>query len=240
MRTFITPLVLISILAGAGCTTGVRVSYEPARLDLGPVETYRSGICATKTSVPKELTAKVEKSRSMDLPTAKSVFSLSGPSPPLPRKGNAKFKVQFRPERIGPVSTKFTIELTDPDVGYQGGKPAATVLIGRGICPTYDSDGDLATDENEEKLGTNPNLVDSDRDGLEDGQEDANANGVVDVTETSPMKKDTDGDTLDDGVEDANRNGKVDKKETDPRKRDTDGDGKDDNVDKHPRNPKKG
>lgn len=61
MRTFITPLVLISILAGAGCTTGVRVSYEPARLDLGPVETYRSGICATKTSVPKELTGKVDK-----------------------------------------------------------------------------------------------------------------------------------------------------------------------------------
>lgn len=76
--------------------------------------------------------------------------------------------------------------------------------------------------------------VDDDNDGLLDGVEDKNKNGVLDANETDPLNADTDGDTLPDGVEDANQNGFVDGFETDPKTDDTDGDGRTDNVDTCP------
>jgi MYXO-CTERM domain-containing protein len=68
-------------------------------------------------------------------------------------------------------------------------------------CVDEDDDGDDLSDVLEEMLGSNPRVKDTDGDGLGDGAEDANLNGVVDVDETSPIKKDTDGDGLSDGVE---------------------------------------
>jgi hypothetical protein len=50
-------------------------------------------------------------------------------------------------------------------------------------------------------LGSAALDLDSDDDGLADGTEDANRNGVVDPGETSPVNADTDGDGLSDGVE---------------------------------------
>ncbi|XXF76448.1 Ig-like domain-containing protein [Myxococcaceae bacterium GXIMD 01537] len=64
-----------------------------------------------------------------------------------------------------------------------------------------DTDGDGLTDSVEATLGTNPNDDDSDDDGVLDGNEDANHNGVVDAGETSPLLADTDGDGLADGTE---------------------------------------
>ena len=72
-----------------------------------------------------------------------------------------------------------------------------------------DSDGDGITDGLEDAnhnglkdLGeTDPRLVDSDNDGLEDGNEDANLNGLLDSNETSPSLADTDNDGLNDGLE---------------------------------------
>ena len=47
----------------------------------------------------------------------------------------------------------------------------------------------------------NPSPADSDCDGLKDGQEDQNHNGVVDAGETSPLNGDSDGDGILDGVD---------------------------------------
>ncbi len=52
-------------------------------------------------------------------------------------------------------------------------------------------------------LGTNPLAVDPDDDGLGDGAEDANRNGVIDYAEMNPASADSDGD----GVQDATERG---------------------------------
>ncbi|HEX8821267.1 MAG TPA: Ig-like domain-containing protein, partial [Archangium sp.] len=64
-----------------------------------------------------------------------------------------------------------------------------------------DTDGDGIPDSIETATGTSPTDADSDDDGILDGNEDANANGVVDAGETDPRKADTDGDGLQDGTE---------------------------------------
>ncbi|MGD9780976.1 MAG: LamG-like jellyroll fold domain-containing protein [Kiritimatiellia bacterium] len=64
-----------------------------------------------------------------------------------------------------------------------------------------DSDGDGLTDDEELLLGTSPVRIDSDFDGLFDGAEDADHDGVVDATETDPTNDDTDGDGMPDGWE---------------------------------------
>ncbi|MFL5357931.1 Ig-like domain-containing protein [Archangium sp.] len=64
-----------------------------------------------------------------------------------------------------------------------------------------DSDNDGIPDSIEKTTGTNPNDDDSDDDGILDGNEDKNANGLVDDGETDPRKADTDGDGLQDGTE---------------------------------------
>ncbi|NPA75088.1 MAG: hypothetical protein GXO25_03275, partial [Euryarchaeota archaeon] len=66
--------------------------------------------------------------------------------------------------------------------------------------------------------------ADSDGDGISDGLEDMNHNGIVDMNETSPYMVDTDGDGIPDGVEDRNMNGYLDAGETSPVEWDTDGD----------------
>ena len=64
-----------------------------------------------------------------------------------------------------------------------------------------DADGDDLTDHCESIAGTNSGIPDTDGDGLVDGEEDANGNGVVDVGETDPLNPDTDGDGFSDGHE---------------------------------------
>ncbi|HPE58902.1 MAG TPA: GEVED domain-containing protein [Thiolinea sp.] len=88
-----------------------------------------------------------------------------------------------------------------------------------------DLDGDGLTNAQEALLGTDPEDADTDNDGISDGIEDANQNGVVDAGETSPLDADSDDDGLSDGAEDANHNGTVDTGETDPLNADTDADG---------------
>jgi hypothetical protein len=88
-----------------------------------------------------------------------------------------------------------------------------------------DNDGDGIPDEIEKMTGTDPNDADSDNDGIMDGIEDANRNGVFELGETDPRKADTDRDGIADGVEDANHNGVKNAGETDPRMADTEGDG---------------
>ncbi len=83
-----------------------------------------------------------------------------------------------------------------------------------------DSDGDGIDDDVEVIGGTDPNDADTDDDGLEDGEEDVDHDGVVDPGETDPKDDDSDGDGLEDGIEVAIG--------TDPLDADTDGGGKPD------------
>ncbi|MGA1821575.1 MAG: right-handed parallel beta-helix repeat-containing protein [Thermoplasmatota archaeon] len=89
----------------------------------------------------------------------------------------------------------------------------------------YGFDGShLSNVETRRILVQNPWMEDDDGDGLSNGLEDANLNGLVDPGETDPMNPDTDGDGLIDGVEDSNGDGKVNEGETDPLNPDSDGD----------------
>jgi len=64
-----------------------------------------------------------------------------------------------------------------------------------------DTDHDGLTTILEETTCTDPNDADTDDDGIVDGAEDANHNGVVDPGETDPCNADTDGDGMPDGWE---------------------------------------
>lgn len=107
----------------------------------------------------------------------------------------------------------------------EDGSPIFGPLAGDGtfkifILPGVDSDGDGLTDAEEALLGTNPNLADTDNDGLDDGTE-------VDVADGSgcpdPLNPDSDGDNLLDGFEVFLG--------TNPCNADTDGDGIQDDID---------
>ena len=64
-----------------------------------------------------------------------------------------------------------------------------------------DSDNDGLQDSLEESGCTDPNDADTDDDGILDGVEDANHNGVLDAGETDPCDPDTDNDGIQDGTE---------------------------------------
>ena len=74
------------------------------------------------------------------------------------------------------------------------------VWYGEYVIP-IDSDGDCLSDEIEGLLGTNPHDLDTDDDGISDGNENSNHNGIVENDETDPTKVDTDGDGIQDGTE---------------------------------------
>jgi len=113
-------------------------------------------------------------------------------------------------------------------------RPATPYDMGADEVGDFDHDGLL--DPLEETTCTNHEDADSDVDGLIDGMEDFNHNGVVDPGETDPCDDDTDGDGILDGVEDANHNRVVDPGESDPLEEDTDGDGIPDGVEDANRN----
>ena len=143
----------------------------------------------------------------------------------------------FKPLKTGPFTAKMYMK------GAKD-KPWTTeevVLKGRGVCLQADSDSDGIANRYEDKNGNNvvdpgetdPTKKDSDGDGIEDGIEDKDRDGVL----LEPEDKNNNG-KLDEG-EDANNNGKLDPGETDPTKKDSDGDGKNDKQDKFPLDPKR-
>ena len=70
-----------------------------------------------------------------------------------------------------------------------------------GDSDLLDSDGDGLSDAQEDGMCTSPLDADTDDDGIFDGVEDANQNGVVDTGETNPCDPDSDGDGIQDGTE---------------------------------------
>lgn len=114
----------------------------------------------------------------------------------------------------------------------------------QGAC-SADRDCDGVADEEELRLGTDPDVCDTDEDGLSDGvetghiqPEDINGcHGLQAVGANykkphamDPLNPDSDGDGLNDGEEDVNANGWVDFEEPDPTIEDTDSDGVSDYV----------
>ncbi len=84
--------------------------------------------------------------------------------------------------------------------------PGFQVMLGGTLraSSSPDTDGDLILDLVEERSGCqNPNLTDSDGDGLSDSEEDNNRNGIHELAlnETSACNADTDGDKMSDGWE---------------------------------------
>ncbi len=105
-----------------------------------------------------------------------------------------------------------TVGETDDTKGGDGNNDDVVTDTGEVVDPgERDSDNDGLTNAEEAKLGTNPDVPDTDSDRLTDGDE-------VNVHETDPLDDDTDGDGLIDGDE-------VLDHKTDPLKADTDGDG---------------
>ena len=160
------------------------------------------------------------------------------------------------PDELGDTDMDFLRDCRDPDddndtfsdeielaCGFDpldaNDKPTATQAAdldedGLPNCSDPDDDGDNLSDVNEALHGTNPFVKDSDGDGLEDGAEDANDDGVVGPMETDPMKKDTDEDGLEDGEEaqlgtfgwnpDSDNDGLLDGAENEPNPLDDDSD----------------
>jgi len=110
---------------------------------------------------------------------------------------------------------------TDGDLVSDGIELCRTSNLDPGYCTTFVAAGTGCQP-------TDPVDVDSDGDGIHDGVEDADRDGVVDSSETDPNNADSDGDGMCDGPtrniagvcaggEDLNANGVVDTGETDPR-----------------------
>lgn len=137
----------------------------------------------------------------------------------------------FRP---GPVSGTETVSPCSPVLGIgPGGGMACTAEVD-GVMQTNpqvaDTDGDGLNDSYEAlTLLTDPTSVDTDSDGIDDGVEVNGAYGNPPQA-SDPRNNNTDGDQLDDGEEDKNGNGQVDANETDPTRSEDAGDFDNDGI----------
>jgi serine/threonine protein kinase len=132
----------------------------------------------------------------------------------------AALALLFNRDRLAPSEGTTTAGLV-PSEGTETAVAATeTLAAATGIAATAaiegDADGDGLSNQQEELLGTDPELPDSDGDGLTDGEE-------MLTIGSDPRKRDSDGDILLDGDE-------VNLYGTDPTQTDTDGDGMDDGI----------
>jgi len=127
--------------------------------------------------------------------------------------GNGDLKITFKLNNTWRVETVDTVgfvgEYASLEINPQG-LPAISYydrthgylrLAVASLTPPPDSDGDGVPDYLELANGTSEFDLDSDDDGLNDGEEDRNHNGLVESYETDPNNPDTDGDGIQDGTE---------------------------------------
>jgi len=155
------------------------------------------------------------------------------------------FEVKLSNSFLLDISAGYSFTFTD-DLNYYNNKDSKTKgandgywafgvgIIYSGESGSSDADADGLTRDQELKLGTNPDIADSDNDGIIDGLEinqyntdplkkDSDNDGLDDKAElkeysTNPNSKDTDKDNLSDGDE-------INKYNTDPLRTDSDFDG---------------
>ena len=171
------------------------------------------------------------------------------------------FKLMVRVE-MG-AQTVYDLEGVGTDGLFLLSFPLGNISTGLHVFTLWAFDGVHTSSPREVRLLVkNPEMVDSDGDGLPDSEEDRNGNGIwdpdlnetdlndpdtdgdglsdgieldrTDGNVTDPLNVDSDGDLIVDGVEDTNGNGRVDEGETDPNDPDTDGDGTIDGEDRFP------
>ena len=102
---------------------------------------------------------------------------------------------------IDPATGEFSGKAWGENIGWITFRSTGAVAFRVTTSWRGDTDGDGLTDDTEALLGTNPNDADTDDDGIADGVEDENQNGVVDAGETDPCNRDTDDDGIQDGTE---------------------------------------
>jgi len=135
-----------------------------------------------------------------------------------------------------------------PAVSFYNETHRRLEFMSASLTEPLDRDNDLLPDYLELYAGLDPLDMDFDDDGLGDGEEDANHNGLVEAGESDPRLFDSDGDGLSDGLEAGRTNGLTGSGEilgtnparfiadadpsttTDNHKRDSDADGLDDGV----------
>jgi|GEM_PF-3793988 len=107
-------------------------------------------------------------------------------------------------DTVGTVGQWASLALTSegmPSICYYDSSRGYLRLAVASLAPPLDSDNDNVPDYLEEEYGTGIMDIDSDDDGLSDGEEDLNHNGLVESYETDPNNSDTDGDGIQDGTE---------------------------------------
>lgn len=102
---------------------------------------------------------------------------------------------------IDPATGEFSGRAWGENIGWISFDYSGSVTYGVKTSWRGDSDGDGLTDDLENTIGTDSNDADTDDDGIMDGFEDINHNGVVDNGETDPRIVDTDNDGIQDGTE---------------------------------------
>ena len=109
--------------------------------------------------------------------------------------GTKEILLEIKGSEFGPIEHTLSLDFSDNfyvstvyPVEINAGEP-------------QDSDGDGLSNPLENSWCTDPHDADSDDDGIPDGAEDTNHNGVVDEGETDPCNADTDGDGIQDGTE---------------------------------------
>jgi outer membrane protein OmpA-like peptidoglycan-associated protein len=146
------------------------------------------------------------------------------------------FNLDFGGRLMNDLTDNWTGSATSSGSGaldwYATGKAGFNFYVGSSGSDDPDNDG--LTNDEEEDLSINPDVADTDGDGLRDGEE-------VNIYKTDPLKTDSDGDSLKDGEEantfktsgnrsDSDDDGlndgeEVHKYKTDPLRKDTDDDG---------------
>lgn len=128
------------------------------------------------------------------------------PSPTLPLTlapgESVQLTLYYRATTFDPVQTGLRVVSDDPR------RPDFTIPVhGWMYDPEdtsylwQDSDGDGIPSYIEQLVGLDPDNADDDSDGLSDGAEDLNANGIVEAWETDAHLADSDGDGVSDGSE---------------------------------------
>lgn len=127
------------------------------------------------------------------------VFSCSDEQGPIPQNGAADTPIDRTRSDLGTDAQ--TVDSTQD--GVEGDQnPTTDTVVDTDVPSDGDLDDDGLSDDCELSVeGLDPTSADSDNDGLDDGEEDANLNCEVDEGETDPTNQDTDADGITDGGE---------------------------------------